>query len=195
LTASQDTRDKAHPLPARNRERPGLSVLTTRGLGELDILIVDDNAQMRSIVGSVLSAVGCRRLHYAPDGRHGVETLRRRSIDVVYVDYEMPVMNGLGFLEAARGLEGPPSFTPIIMLTGHSDLKRLTAARDLGVNEFLSKPVTASSILRRLEAVILRPRPFVRLDGYFGPDRRRGARAGFRGPWRRASDTHDVLEL
>jgi CheY-like chemotaxis protein len=172
-----------------------LAHLTAQGLGELDILIVDDNAQMRTIVGSVLSAVGCRRLHYAPDGRHGIDTLLRRSIDVIYVDYEMPVMNGLKFLEAVRGLDGPASFTPIIMLTGHSDLKRLTAARDLGVNEFLSKPVTASSILRRLEAVILRPRPFVRLDGYFGPDRRRGARAGFRGPWRRASDAHDILEL
>lgn len=177
------------------RGDPRQSLLTASGLGELDILIVDDNAQMRSIVGSVLSAVGCRRLHYAPDGRHGVDTLRRRSMDVVYVDYEMPVMNGLKFLEAVRALEDPVCFTPIIMLTGHSDLKRLTAARDLGVNEFLSKPVTASSILKRLEAVILRPRPFVRLDGYFGPDRRRGARAGFRGPWRRASDSHDVLEL
>ncbi len=169
--------------------------MTAQGLGELDILIVDDNAQMRTIVGSVLTAVGCRRLHYAPDGRHGVDTLRRRSIDVIYVDYEMPVMNGLRFLQAVRGLEGPARFTPIIMLTGHSDLKRLTAARDLGVNEFLGKPVTAESILKRLEAVILRPRPFVKLDGYFGPDRRRGERRGFRGPWRRASDTQDILEL
>jgi CheY-like chemotaxis protein len=169
--------------------------MTTQGLGELDILIVDDNTQMRTIIGSVLTAVGCRRLHFAPDGRHGIDTLRRRSIDVIYVDYEMPVMNGLAFLEAVRGLEGPASFTPVIMLTGHSDLKRLTAARDLGVNEFLSKPVTAESILKRLEAVILRPRPFVRLDGYFGPDRRRGARPGFRGPWRRTTDVHDVVEL
>lgn len=169
--------------------------MTAQGLGELDILIVDYNTQMRTIIGSVLTAVGCRRLHFAPDGRHGVDTLRRRSIDVIYVDYEMPVMNGLAFLEAVRGLEGPASFTPVIMLTGHSDLKRLTAARDLGVNEFLSKPVTAESILKRLEAVILRPRPFVRLDGYFGPDRRRGARPGFRGPWRRTTDVHDVVEL
>jgi len=170
-------------------------VLNTSGLAELDILIVDDNAQMRTIVGSVLTAVGCRRLHYAPDGRHGIDTLRRRAIDLIYVDYEMPVMDGLQFLRAVRGLDAPLCYTPVIMLTGHSDMPRLTMARDLGVNEFLTKPVTARAILSRLEAVILRPRPFVRLDGYFGPDRRRGTRAGFRGPFRRASDANEVLEL
>jgi two-component system chemotaxis response regulator CheY len=170
-------------------------VLTERGLGELDILIVDDNAQMRTIVGSVLTAVGCRRLHFAPDGRHGLETLRLRSIDVIYVDYEMPVMNGLDFLKAVRNLEGPPRFTPVIMLTGHSDMKRLTIARDRGVNEFLTKPVTATTILRRLESVILRPRPFIKTDHYFGPDRRRGAKPSFRGPFRRAADQHEVIEV
>ena len=129
------------------------------GLAALDLLVIDDNAQMRTIVGTVLAAAGVRRLHYAPDGRRGLEVLKRSPVDVVFVDFEMPVMNGLAFLTAVRSMESEHRYLPIIMLTGHSDLKRITAARDLGVNEFLGKPVTAKSILSRLSTVITPPRP------------------------------------
>ena len=167
----------------------------TAGLAALDLLVVDDNAQMRTIVGTVLAAAGARRLHYAPDGRRGLDIVKHGLIDVIFVDYEMPVMNGLEFLSGVRGLESQMRFTPIIMLTGHSDLKRITAARDRGVNEFLGKPVTAKSILTRLETVILKPRPFVSAPRYFGPDRRRKTLDSYVGPRRRASDAHAVLEL
>ena len=46
-------------------------------------------------------------------------------------------------------------------------------ARDAGVNEFLVKPISANTLFERIEALIERPRPFVRLEGFFGPDRRR----------------------
>lgn len=165
------------------------------GLQALKILVVDDNAQMRTIIGTVLSAAGVRQLHYAPDGAKGLETLNRIDIDVAYVDYEMPVMNGLAFISAVRARSRPDRFLPIIMLTGHSDLPRLNGARDRGVTEFLTKPVTARTILTRLSAVIFHPRPFVNTPGFFGPDRRRRALGGYGGPLRRASDNVSVLEL
>jgi CheY-like chemotaxis protein len=165
------------------------------GLATLDLLVIDDNAQMRTIIGTVLTAAGVRRLHYAPDGRRGLETIKQRPIDVVYIDFEMPVMNGLAFLSTVRAMSSDHRFLPIIMLTGHSDLQRITAARDLGVNEFLGKPVTAKSILTRLDTVIMKPRPFVSAPRYFGPDRRRRDAANFAGPWRRTSDTHAIVEL
>jgi CheY-like chemotaxis protein len=170
-------------------------VRMTAGLAALDLLVVDDNAQMRTIVGTVLAAAGVRRLHYAPDARRGLEIIKHGLIDVIFVDYEMPTMNGLDFLSAVRSLDTQMRFTPIIMLTGHSDLKRITAARDRGVNEFLGKPVTAKSILQRLDMVIMKPRPFVSASHYFGPDRRRKAQTAYEGPRRRASDAHAVLEL
>jgi two-component system, chemotaxis family, chemotaxis protein CheY len=169
----------------------------TAGLAALELLVVDDNAQMRTIVGTVLAAAGVRRLRYAPDGRKGLEVVKEGRIDIAFVDFEMPVMNGLEFLSAVRALQTPDRFMPVIMLTGHSDLKRITAARDRGVNEFLSKPVTAKSILTRLSTVILKPRPFVSSPRYFGPDRRRKALDNYHGPRRRAGDANAnmVLEL
>jgi len=167
----------------------------TTGLAALELLVIDDNAQMRAIVGTVLAAAGVRRLRYAPDGRKGLEAVKQGGIDVTFVDFEMPIMNGLEFLAALRSLTTPERFMPVIMLTGHSDLKRITAARDAGVNEFLGKPVTAKSILTRLNTVITKPRPFVGAPRYFGPDRRRRTQEDYAGPLRRASDDHAVLEL
>lgn len=165
------------------------------GLAALRLLIIDDNEQMRTIIGAVLGGAGVRDLHYAPDGRKGLESLVRVKPDVVFVDYEMPVLNGLGFLREARRLPGDERFTPVIMLTGHSDLLRLNAARDLGVNEFLAKPVTAKTILQRLGAVIFHPRPFVVSPNYLGPDRRRRVIPDYAGPRRRAADNQHVFEI
>ena len=164
------------------------------GLAALTILVVDDNPQMRTIVGTVLAAAGVRRLHYAPDGLAGIRAAAACQPDVCFVDYEMPVMNGLDFIAALRSQPAPLRFAPIIMLTGHSDELRLRRARDLGVTEFLCKPVSASTILRRLETVILKPRPFVQSSDFFGPDRRRLKLVDYAGPRRRSTDGA-VLEL
>jgi DNA-binding response OmpR family regulator len=51
-------------------------------------------------------------------------------------------------------------------------------ARDVGVTEFMVKPITAKALTERIQTVILRPRPFLKLEGYFGPDRRRSSRDG-----------------
>jgi hypothetical protein len=72
---------------------------------------------------------------------------------------------------------------------------RLNAARDCGVNEFVAKPVTAKTILSRLESLIIRPRPFVVSAGFFGPDRRRRSATGYEGPQRRSRDAGQILEL
>ena len=166
----------------------------SKGLAALRVLVIDDNPQMRTIIGSVLRAVDVRNIHYAPDGRIGVDAVLRLRPDICFVDYEMPNMNGLDFVSMVRGMGGPERFTPIIMLTGHSDMLRLTKARDRGVNEFLGKPVTAKAILARLEAVIFRPRPFIDAPTFFGPDRRRRVVPDYAGPLRRDAD-QSVLSI
>jgi two-component system chemotaxis response regulator CheY len=165
------------------------------GLGRLTILVIDDNAQMRSIIGAVLAAMGVKDRHFAPDGQRGLEAVRQVRPDIVFCDYEMPRMNGLDVLSGVRALPDPLCYTPVIMLTGHSDLPRLTAARDRGVTEFLTKPVSAANIARRLDAVILRPRDFVRAAGYFGPDRRRRADAFGAEQGRRRGDHVETVEI
>lgn len=165
-----------------------------RALEPLRIVVIDDNPQMRTIIGTVLSAAGVGRVHHAGDGREGLAVIAATKPDICFVDYEMPVMDGLDFIQGVRRLSTDSRFMPIIMLTGHSDEPRLRAARDRGVNDFLCKPVSAHTILKRLEQVILRPRPFVQSRAYFGPDRRRRALPDYAGPFRRESDSQ-ALEI
>ena len=80
------------------------------------------------------------------------------------------------------------------MMTGHSERSRVVEARDAGVTEFVAKPLTAKSVLERMQAVIFHPRPFVRTATYFGPDRRRRDDPTFVGPWRRSTDQAEAGE-
>ena len=162
--------------------------MATAGLGALRILVIDDSREMCTIVGTVLAAAGVGHLHYAQDGRRALEVMGAHAVDVAYVDQEMPVMNGLEFIAAVRRMDTSARYMPLIMLTGHADVRHVNAARDAGVTEFLCKPVTARAILARLNAVIMQPRPFVMAESYFGPDRRRMRAADYNGPLRRAAD-------
>ena len=78
------------------------------------------------------------------------------------------------------------------MMTGHVERSRVEQARDAGVNEFILKPLTPTALVSRLEAVLQRPRAFVRLPSYFGPDRRRRDDPAYRGPRRRAEDRGEL---
>ena len=79
------------------------------------------------------------------------------------------------------------------MITGHSTERRVNEARDVGVNEFLAKPVTARAVIDRLTQLIENPRPFVRSNDYFGPDRRRRDSPRYQGPRRRAEESRTTF--
>ena len=97
----------------------------------------------------------------------------------------MEPLNGIDLVKNIRSRqETTLAFLPIIMLTGHSEAERVTQARDVGVNEYVIKPFSAQGLFTRIQAVIERPRPFVKVEGYFGPDRRRKD-LGFEGDERR----------
>jgi CheY-like chemotaxis protein len=140
------------------------------GLESLRVLLVDDNPHMRAIVAMILKGLGMRDVRQARDGADGLEILRSWPADMAIVDFRMDPLDGAEFTRLVRNSpDSKNPYLPIIMMTGFADKPRVFEARDAGVSEFIVKPVTARSIIERLEAVILRPRPFVRTDDYFGP--------------------------
>jgi len=155
----------------------------------LKILLVDDNAHMRTLLTEILRAVGVRDLFEAADGSAGLKLLKRQEIDIVFTDLAMQPMDGIEFVKQVRtGPDSPGSMTPVIMVTGYSTAQRVGEARDAGVTEFLTKPLTAQAVLDRVTRVVEKPRTFVRSMTYFGPDRRRRQLPNYHGPWRRVSD-------
>ena len=142
------------------------------------ILVVDDEHYMRKVVRTMLMSIGIRTVYEAPDGPAGLELILTQAPDVVILDWEMPGLDGPGFVRMVRS---PATFAypnvPIIMLTGHGERSRVIEAVQIGVNEFLLKPVSSKALQDRLVSVLAKPRPLVKSGEYYGPAPRRMAAA------------------
>lgn len=155
----------------------------------LKILIVEDSIHMRVLLCEILKAVGVRQIFEAGDGAEGLQMLRSQPIDIIMTDLSMQPLDGIDFVRLLRrSPDSPNPMCPVIMITGHSTAARVNEARDAGVTEFLTKPLTARGVIARISQVIDHPRPFVRSDDYFGPDRRRKKDLAYAGPMRRVQD-------
>ena len=157
--------------------------------------IIDDNAHMRRILRTLLHGFGTREVYEAEDGAAGLEGFTHYSPDIVITDWAMPIFDGLELTQMIRqpGANSNP-YVPIIMLTGHSEKKRVIAARDAGVTEFLAKPISAKGLYQRILNVVANPRPFIKTKIYFGPDRRRNTSNAYIGPERRVGAEAEVLQ-
>jgi len=161
---------------------------------KLRFLVIDDNAHMRRILRTLLHGFGARDVYEAEDGAAGLEAFTHHMPDIVLVDWAMPIFDGFELAQMIRqpGANANP-YTPIIMLTGHSERTRVTAARDAGITEFMAKPISAHALYQRILNVLANPRPFIKTKTYFGPDRRRKVNSKFVGPERRKGGRADVI--
>ena len=149
-------------------------------LESLKFLVIDDNKHMRALVKTILYSLGCKNVLEAGDGADALKELEHSTPDIVICDWHMSPLDGLDFVRLVRtGADSSNPFIPILMLTGHTESRRVMEARDAGVSEFLAKPISAASLYRRIKAIIENPRPFIKYKGYFGPDRRRRQIPGY----------------
>jgi PleD family two-component response regulator len=138
------------------------------------MLVVDDCNFTRRVSVRILECFGARNVREALDGDDAIDQVIAKKPDIVLTDWVMSPRSGLHFTHWARtGRDTPDPYLPIIMMSSYSDLDRVKEARDAGVNEFLVKPMAPVDLMRRIQSIIEKPRPFVRNDNYFGPDRRR----------------------
>jgi two-component system chemotaxis response regulator CheY len=160
---------------------------------KLRFLVIDDNAHMRRILRTLLHGFGAREVYEAEDGATGLEAFIHYSPDIVLTDWAMPIFDGLELVQMIRqpGANANP-FAPIIMLTGHSEKKRVMEARDAGITEFMAKPISAKALYQRILTVIASPRPFIKTTTYYGPDRRRSVNSSYVGPERRKAGRSTV---
>jgi len=161
----------------------------------LRFLVIDDNAHMRRILRTLLHSFGTREVYEAEDGAAGLEAFTHIIPDIVITDWVMPIFDGLELTQMIRqpGANANP-YVPIIMLTGYSDKRRVIAARDAGVTEFLAKPISAKALYHRIMNIVVNPRPFIRTSTYFGPDRRRNVNLNYVGVERRKGGKADIIK-
>ena len=165
--------------------------LAAYNLQNLKFVVIDDNQHMRVLVRQLLHAFGVRSIREAEDGASALKLLRTFDTDMAICDWNMQPLNGTEFTRMVRtstDIKNP--FLPIIMLTGHTEFRRVAEARDSGIDEYLAKPISAWSLYRRIVSIIENRRNFIETPTYFGPDRRRrGGPSNYSGPERRQRPT------
>jgi CheY-like chemotaxis protein len=114
------------------------------------ILVVDDDPSIRALITTTLEDVADFELVEAPNGQQAIETAARLSPEIVFLDLEMPGLDGV---ETCRRLRSQPSTADsrIVMLTGHSDHSVEDRARGAGVDLFLTKPFSPLGLLRLVD--------------------------------------------
>src|SRR6201999_249315 len=91
---------------------------------------------------------------------------------LLFVDWDAGPREDFGLVRSirVRGAAGWNPQAPVIMVMGQANATAIRQMRDSGVNEFLLKPLTTAAVIDRLTRVILKPKPFVDCDVYFGPE-------------------------
>lgn len=166
-----------------NKQMPDLS--------HLRFLIIDENSNMRLIVKHILRAfdVQIELIKEASDGADAFTMLKAFYADIVITSWMMSPIDGIEFTKLLRtSKDSPNPVLPVIMLSGHTELKFITEARDSGITEFLAIPISPKSLYLRISEVILRPRQFIQIRDFFGPDRRRHDDDAYNGEMRRETD-------
>jgi two-component system, chemotaxis family, chemotaxis protein CheY len=140
----------------------------------LKVLIVDDEHTMRRVTRSLLQAIGVKNIRDACDGYEGLQAVCSWGPDVVIVDWKMPNLSGLEFVRRVRSPNDfPYPDVPIIMLTAFGERSRVLDAVNLGVNEFLLKPVSSKALQARLVSILTKPRRMVKKNGSYVPEPRK----------------------
>src|SRR4029077_12839789 len=116
----------------------------------LNILIVDGNHYMRRVTRTMLMNLGAKSVIEAADGLAALEQIRNCDPDVMLLDWDMPVLNGMEVMHIVRspGVFPRPNL-PIIMLTTGAQRASVIKALRAGVHEFLLKPTSPKALRDR----------------------------------------------
>ena len=121
----------------------------------INILVVDDSAVMRSMIKKTIinSGVEVEQIHEASNGQEGLDVLDREWLDILFIDVNMPVMDGMTFIEFVRQAENGKDI-PIMIYSTELDKKLKEDAKKLGVNAWVSKPLDQSKILTAIKGLL-----------------------------------------
>jgi len=119
-------------------------------------LVIDDSRAIRLLIGNMLREEGLEVIE-AGDGREALEQMRRSpDVELVLVDWNMPVLNGLDFIRTVRS---QPAYDAVrlMMVTTETESEQVVRALNAGANEYLMKPFTRDILIAKLRLLDLFP--------------------------------------
>lgn len=119
----------------------------------MNVLIVDDDRVSRMLLGHIVAREFGAAVTEALNGADALELLKRQPFDFLLLDLMMPVMDGLQTLEAIR-TPGALQRMPVIILSAVKEEAKVRRILQLGVSDYLAKPLHPKSILQRLRRIV-----------------------------------------
>ncbi len=146
---------------------------TRINLEKATVLVLDDNGASLDILSQVVSGFGVKQLLRAESVADAQTLIRTKTFDLIISDVQMPVTDGIEFIEWLRKEGGENNrYVPVILVTGHTRTSQIFKLRDAGSNYVVAKPITPKVLLERIVWVAREERQFIECDSYIGPDRR-----------------------
>jgi two-component system chemotaxis response regulator CheY len=111
------------------------------------ILLVDDSRTIRNIQKSVLMQLGHNDIIEAADGLEALEQYKKESPDLIFIDWNMPNMDGVTLVRKIREID---KSTPLIMCTTQAEKSQVLEAIKAGVNNYVVKPFMTESLAEKI---------------------------------------------
>ncbi len=150
------------PLPDATHEliAPDSDADLPAPVRQLHVLLTDDNAINQRLLASLLHSAG-HTTTVAENGREAVEAVMRETFDIILMDIQMPVMDGVKATGRIRAMQPPKRDVPIIALTADALRGAEARYRGAGMDAYLSKPLSAKALFETMNQLAIegRPRP------------------------------------
>jgi two-component system chemotaxis response regulator CheY len=117
------------------------------------VMLIDDSRTMRSVERTMLTQLGVEEIEEAEDGQDALSKIGAFRPDLVLVDWNMPVMDGLAFVKQVRARGYAMA---IIMVTTESEKSKVLAAIRAGVTNYVVKPFTPEVLAERIRETVSR---------------------------------------
>lgn len=115
-------------------------------------LIVDDSRVVRKVLRTILEDHGFSVISEAENGREALDACISSMPDIIFLDWNMPVMSGIDFMKELEGIRGG-SATKVLFCTTENDCTKIMQAIEAGADEYIMKPFNADTVRDKLEIV------------------------------------------
>ncbi len=126
------------------------NVIDREKLANANILIIEDNQTNLELVCTMLRKLGCKTVSFANNGDDGFKQVFVNNYDLIFMDCQMPLMNGYNTTKAIRSLDESKSKVPIIAMTADAMVDDKEKCLQVGMNDYMSKPIDINIIKEML---------------------------------------------
>lgn len=158
------------------------------------VLILEENPAYARMLADMLRILGSEVIQVENDDRKAMSLIADLEPQLILTEFRSAKIDGIALTKELRRSDLKVKQTPVIMVKADLTPAQLTEARNAGVHEMMSKPFAWQDLLKRLQNVLFKPRDWIEVATYTGPDRRRFNTGEYGGQKKRRGEVLGALK-